>query len=362
MSVPFLAFLVIVAAGIQALVFGYFDLKRLSYRRAFDRDTAVEGERVELIEVIQNAKPLPVPWLRVESRISPHLRFRGDDEREISGERYHKSVFFLPPLSQITRRHQVHCARRGYYALNSVAITAGDLLNLGAVHTGQSLDCALTVHPRLLTDQELSVPCARWQGEVAVRRFIQPDPVLVSGIRDYRAGDNVRDIHWRATARMSALQVKQRDYTQSPRAMVLLNVQTSEAQWGELNDAEQQAIEQGIRIAATLCVRALQAGVEAGFASNGCLFGEKGQGRPVYVPSQRHPAQRQLLLDAMARLVVHRELSFPTFLDALAHLRGEDILILSAYDSDAIQLAMRKLRALGNTCTLVRLEGGRADA
>ena len=128
MTIFWIIALAALVALIQATLFSTFNLKALSYERRFSRPAVQEGEAVELVEVIRNRKVLPVPWLRVESRISPSLRFGGAaGEREIDFEQYHRSVFYLSPLCQITRRHEVTCLKRGYYPVGSVALTAGDL-------------------------------------------------------------------------------------------------------------------------------------------------------------------------------------------------------------------------------------------
>ncbi len=357
---------ILVSVGIailaQGLLVGLFGLKKVGYERRFSRRSAYEGEQVELVEIIRNRKILPVPWIRVESRISPFLRFGHggqSEEREISADQYHKSVFYLGPFSQITRRHEVTCLKRGHYEAGSVALTAGDLMAVWMKTRQMSLDCALDVYPRLLSEDELDTPSTRWQGELAVKRWIMPDPFLVSGIRDYRAGDPLRDVHWRASARTGTLQVKTRDYTADPRMLVVLNVQASEEQWGDLMDYEQEGIEQGVRIAATLCQRALDAGVEAGFATNACMTGEKGTGKTILIPSRRSNDQMEVLLTAMARMEIHREITFPTLLEALCDLQGEDMLILSVYDSEQIQSRLDMLRAAGNSVTMMMLERGR---
>ena len=120
-------------------------------------------------------------------------------------------------------------------------------------------------------------------------------------------------------------------------------------------DYEQETIEQGIRIAATLCARAVRLGSEAGFASNACLFGEKGQGKTVFVPARRSSDQMEQLLSVMARMLIHREISFQTFLDNF-EVSGTDILILSAYESEGISRRMRELELLGNSVALIKLE------
>ncbi|NLG23769.1 MAG: DUF58 domain-containing protein [Clostridiales bacterium] len=362
MTIFWIIALAALVALIQATLFSTFNLKALSYERRFSRPAVQEGEAVELVEVIRNRKVLPVPWLRVESRISPSLRFGGAaGEREIDFEQYHRSVFYLSPLCQITRRHEVTCLKRGYYPVGSVALTAGDLFALSLTHAQKACDCAITVYPRPLADDEVDAPSSRWQGELAVKRWILPDPFLVAGIRDGRAGDPMRDVHWRLTARTGRLQVKVRDFTADPRAMVILNVQTSEEQWGELMDYEQDGIERGIRLAATLCLRALRSGVEAGFAANGCPWGRKGSGVATFVPPRRSFDQAEAILTAMARLTLHREVTFPTFLENLPPMRGVDILLISCYDSPAIQRQVRRLREAGCSVTLIGIQPGTAS-
>ena len=351
-----------VLALLQGVMFSLFNLRKLTYRRYFSRNSVSEGEQLELVEVIRNVKLLPVPWLRAESRISPNLRFGSaaiNEEREISANRYHRSVFFMGPFSQITRRHTVTCLKRGHYEAGSVALTAGDLFGLGQKTRQVNLPCSVDVYPRILSEDELGTPSTRWQGDLAVKRWIMPDPFLTSGVRDYREGDPLRDIHWRASARMGQLQVKVRDYTADPRMMVVLNVKTSEEQWGDLMDYEQEGIEQGVRIAATLCLRALNEGVEAGFACNGCLQGDRGTGKTVFVRSSSASDQAEVLLSTMARMEIHWERNFSTFMETLGDVTNTDILILSTYDSEAIRYQMDMLRRAGNSVTFMQLERGK---
>ena len=238
MSVLWLIALTVAFALLQAVIFHHFNLRKLSYERHFSQKSAFEGQKVELIEGMRNEKLLPVPWLRAESRIPRELAFEKEqmDAHEVSGGLYHKSIFFLPPMSRITRHHEISLRKRGVYDAGSVALTAGDLFSLARSERQEELDCGIVVYPRILSEDELPDPANRWLGEAVVKRWIMPDPFLVNGIRDYRAGDTLRDVHWRASARTGELCVKVRDYTSDPRALVILNVQTSEAQWADVAD------------------------------------------------------------------------------------------------------------------------------
>ncbi len=64
----------------------------------------------------------------------------------------------------------------------------------------------------------------------------------------------------------------------------------------------------------------------------------------------------------MARMILHRELNFHTFLESLTDVTGQDILIISCYETGEIEEAMERLRQQGNTVETLRLERGRAAA
>ncbi len=351
-------FLLIVAvflimAIIQAWLVARFGMRGFSYRRALSRTEAYEGDRVELIEVIGNRSLFFLPWVRLETRVPPAFGFHTREEVEIRGGHYHKSVFTLLPYSQVTRRHHVVLGHRGHYRLHHASLTASDLLGMRLVSRELDAPAEIYVYPRLLPERDIMFPSSRAQGDISVRRWIQPDPFLVNGIRGYRAGDPERDIHWAATARVGELQVKTHDFTSDPRLMVLINGQKTEDQWGSLMEYEQQRIEYAISLAASMCVYALRHGMEAGFAASMPL--DEGEECACLLPG-RGAGWEQTLLCAFAALQIRLLRSFPTFLEHLPRLTGADIVILSCYDSPEIRERMRQLRLLGNSVTLRLLE------
>lgn len=334
---------------LHSFVLKRFALRRLTYERRFDRLAAYEGDKAELVEVIRNRKLLAVPWLRAESRISPNLVFRTDIETHITGEQYHKSVFYLKPYSQIVRRHTVLLKKRGYYKAGAVAVTAGDMMGITSAQMQVDTGAAIEVYPRLLSAEAIPLPASRWQGDLIVRRWIVSDPVWVSGIRSYAAGDDPSDIHWPATARLGTPQMKVHDQTADVKLLIVINAQMSEHQWADLMEYEQPAVEQMISLAATLCVNALNHGMEAGFAANIPL--DKGA-EPAILPPARHSLRETEILSAMAHLTIQRTRTFLSLLDRLAAFTGMDMLLLSVYDSELIQARLNTLRLRGNTVAL----------
>lgn len=252
----------------------------------------------------------------------------------------------------MTRRHRVKLCQRGHYVLSHAVMTYGDLLCTRSDFRDVDAPAEIFVYPARTADALPSLPSSRFQGDVSVQRWILSDPFWINGIRSYRAGDPLRDIHWAATARTGQLQVKTHDFTADPRLMVLINAQRSEDQWGELLEHEQSGIERAISLAATLCTRALSGGVEAGFAANMPL--DDGS-ECAFFPPARGAGRDEALLCAMACLQIKRLRSFPAFLEDMCVLRGMDILILSSYDSEQIRARMQRLRQLGNSVALLVL-------
>ena len=78
------------------------------------------------------------------------------------------------------------------------------------------------------------------------------------------------------------------------------------------------------------------------------------------LPPSGGEAREEELLTAFARLRILRTRSFNTFLEELRALSGLDMIVLSPYDSEALQVRLEALRARGNTVRLFVVEGGAA--
>lgn len=348
---------VAVLAILQAVYYNRRGLKHVSYDRHFSRERVFEGEKVDLVEVLANDKLIPVPWVRVESRISSNLRFRRQENMGITLDRFHKSLFFLGAYSRITRRHEVTCLRRGYYDCSLTSIVAGDLFGVGHDRADVTGDAKLFVYPAVLRPDELPETALKWQGDITVRRWILPDPILVTGIRAYRSGDPQKDVHWGATARTGSLQVKQRDYTVSPRAMLVLNCQISERQAGAMEPKDEEYIEGGVRICAALAAWCVRSGVDVGFLTNG---ESRLADIDLHIPPRCSEAQLERILEALAVLRIKMTVDLHVLLDRQLEnsMTDMDILIVSAYWSEPLEERAQRLRQMGNSVTWLRIGGG----
>ncbi len=330
-------------------------LRDLTCQRSFSCQTAFEGDEAELVEVVRNDGPFIIPWLRVESYISPNLRLGKQDNLLVSNEAFYRSCFTLLPYQQIRRRHRVKFLHRGVYNLGNATLSAGDILGVTRHWKEQNMQTPVTVYPLILEREDLPYPLAQQMGELESRNRLMQDPFLIKNVRPYQYGDRVRDIHWQATARTDEVQVRVHDDTICPKLLVVLNAQRTDGQWDDYvrkEDVEQ--VEKEIRFAATVCIRSLQAGLSVGFAAN--MPQERNGESTLLLPDSGAVGQEDIL-EAFARLQVHCAEKFIPFLETLEHCRDLDIMILSAYDSEGIQQTIEKLRACGNRVTFFNTKG-----
>ncbi|MNO26884.1 hypothetical protein D3C76_167450 [compost metagenome] len=340
---------VFLIAFLIAFVYERWALAGIEYDRYFSKRSLFEEETLEMVEVISNAKLLPLPWLRLESSMSRWVRFgKASNLNVYSGDIYqnHISLFFLRPYRQITRRHKVTCMRRGVYHLRTATLTTGDPLGLISKARQFDLDSELMVYPRILPLQELPLPNHSWLGNLIVRRWIVEDPFLTAGVREYLPGDGMRSINWKATARTNALQVHQRDYTADHRLLICLNIESSENMWKTVTDPER--IEVGIRYASSVAGYALQNGIETGLLCNGQLTGKPHE--PIVIEPSAVSDQLKWLLETLAQIELVRTVSMFRLLEKLAEegTTNTDVLIISCHRGDSLFRSAQLLQRKGN--------------
>ncbi len=134
--------------------------------------------------------------------------------------------FLLPrmdPLEERTVRYPVRSAVRGAYTLGPLGLRQRDPFGLTYVAVRLSSTAELIVLPRVydLGDERLRAQARGSEGE-------QPQMVALHGeddvsIRSYRDGDELRRVHWPATAHRGELMVRQEDRPARRRAVLLLD-------------------------------------------------------------------------------------------------------------------------------------------
>ena len=115
-----------------AYLWARYCLVNLSYQRHLGAHRLYLGEETDLRMEIVNAKPLPMPWLRVDDLMPITINVTSQQtEEEKDGEhRRLVTVLGLRWYERVIRRYRVRGLRRGYWTFGPAQLRSGGYLRL----------------------------------------------------------------------------------------------------------------------------------------------------------------------------------------------------------------------------------------
>ncbi|HEY8552352.1 MAG TPA: DUF58 domain-containing protein [Thermaerobacter sp.] len=121
------------------------------------------------------------------------------------------TVFYrsLGPWGSLVWRQTVVVLRRGRYTLGPVTVELQEPLGIFRVRREVAAETALTVYPRVVAVDELAVLPRQPFGQQRVDTRAWQDPSSLADVRPFRPGDNPKHIHWKLSARLDELHVKE---------------------------------------------------------------------------------------------------------------------------------------------------------
>jgi len=205
--------LLMVAAKIQVS----YAVKGLKLRRIAPA-TATVGENVSIRFQVSSTKRLRGPMLVVEEAYADPTWMDG----------VQPAPAFSPPVHGSAEvSYSFRPRRRGRFQSEGVNLYAADTLGIAwKRRTFGTEDQALLVLPR---PEAVPIDLRRvagWGMSDAESGASEGSGIEPRGIRDYAPGDSLRHIHWRTSARLGRLQVKQFETGQLAEAVLVLDTRS----------------------------------------------------------------------------------------------------------------------------------------
>jgi uncharacterized protein (DUF58 family) len=294
---------VIAAVGFAVMIVG--GLSRYWSRHLFDRTSlrpklaesrAFPDEAVGLEVTLENRKVLPLPWYEWRLGLADALRVK--DEAMASSA--------VPGLNWLYRRgsmgwygrrswsFSMSGTERGYHQVGPSTLRSSDLLGVFPRRTELPGVEHLVVYPRVSSLDDLLLPADRPFGGRRGGTPISEDPLRIAGLREYRPGDPLKRIDWKATARTGELTSRVYEPAATHQLYICLNIDTLEHAWeGYLKEELERAIE----VAASVAVWAASQRFAVGLLANGSY---PDADRPIRLPPSRSREQVTRILEALA--------------------------------------------------------------
>ena len=229
----------------------------------FQEQPVHEGERAYLTETIENRKWLLLPMLQAAFRVHRNLFFEEEENTSISDYTYKRDIFSVLFYQKIQREIPFLAGKRGYYEIEQAEVLTRGLLMNREMYLTVPVSTHLYVYPRTIPFSGMEIPFKKLMGQVLVRQRMYEDPFSFRGLREYRPGDPMNKINWKASAKEAGLMVNLLDSTSSAQVLIYLDVE-DETIWkyGEIHEA-------CISLAVSLAEQLLQRGIATGLVTNG---------------------------------------------------------------------------------------------
>jgi uncharacterized protein (DUF58 family) len=252
--------------------FGLADLEA-GYR--VDHRQAHVGDDLRTTYSISNASNLPKPWLEVYNPTDLPVPLPG---RALGLRSWaQRSWVAIVPLT-----------RRGTYRVEPMIVRTGDPFGFFEAAATVGRPTMVTVFPQVVPLPRWRLPNANLEGShSAPERTLQTTP-LATTVRPYAPGDSFNRIHWRSTARLGEIQVKEFDLEQTADVWLYVDLEAP-VQGGE---GDVSTVEESLRVAASIAHDAFLENRAVGLTTSGH--------RLVSIPADRGPRQRQKVMQLLA--------------------------------------------------------------
>lgn len=218
-----------VGYGSLTRVWSRYGVRRVEYGRTLGASRAVAGDTVPLDVTIWNRKPLPLPWVAADDLVGAGLTVRErpqmDRDNERNGALVLRNGWALAWYERVVRHFHLDDVRRGTYEFGPVQLRVRDILGRMAANQELELPDTLVVAPRTVAIQHLDRGRSPI-GERRARSSLFVDQSLYGGVRPFQAGDSLRRVHWRATARLGTPVSRRYEPARGRDVVLVVDVQT----------------------------------------------------------------------------------------------------------------------------------------
>jgi uncharacterized protein (DUF58 family) len=314
----FICGLLLLGIAITPELWYRFGLRGLTVTREMKSGHASFGQVVMIPLSVENRKLLPLPMVETVDEFPEALPVLGARLNLSSrpGSALLTRALRLWTYQRVRRRYYVRAIQRGAFVIGPTQVSVTD--PFGILTREEIVDTrrALLVHPLIAPLDRFNLSPRAIFGDSASRLRLLEDPLRVAGIRQYAPGDDPRRVHWKATARMGALQSKLLDPSTQRTVLIALDVRTFQhAQLGY----DPELAELGIAVAASVAAWATERGYAVGLIANGIVSSVDIQtdGRQdtraragatsltlphVMLAASARPEQLTAILDSLARV------------------------------------------------------------
>lgn len=184
----------------------YSIIGRASIKLKVDiKDTEIHvGEKIRYKIKIKNKWFLPLIFIAIDEK----------------NESFFPITTNLNPFQKKVIKRSIECKRRGIYKIGPVKIKLRDPFGIFEVKKTFNKKHKIIVYPNVY-DISIELPAIAEIGRAEGKNKQYEDYTNLSNLREYINGDSLKRVHWRISAKLQKLYVKEYEYTASNEVFII---------------------------------------------------------------------------------------------------------------------------------------------
>lgn len=171
------------------------------------------GDTINIEYKVSNTSYMPISHAKIEFFLSEKL----NTESSLQEVAYFKSY------QMINFSKDIKCLYRGYYKIGKVRVTLFDPMMLASREIAFDKEIDLTVHPKIWPIHKLPLDTKDLHGTLKSHEKTAEDRTNIINIRPFERGDQLKNIHWKLSAKLGEIQTKEFEQTLSVRFFMVLD-------------------------------------------------------------------------------------------------------------------------------------------
>lgn len=282
-------------------------------------NTALEDETLDVEIDIRNRSFLPKYYLLLEDLFSASF----------GQARYKRQLLAqIKAKQKINTAYKGRCFKRGLYRIGPISVIFSDLLGIFFRSKTYPVYSQLIVYPKIFNIQRFpSLVKGNISSMGVGTRRVSGDDFEFFGVREYRLGDPLKKIHWRTTARLGFLAVKEYEQYAAYNVSIVLDLNKS----SNIGFGKETTLEYAIKIAASCAKYLIEKGVLVQFVAHGQ--------EPVIFPFNKGGFHLQEILKFLATAEAEGHVSLSELLTVNSEFiptYSTVVLIMNDNDSEAL--------------------------
>jgi hypothetical protein len=210
-TVPFMIFYVVLILPAASFIYTLIIFYRFKYFQEIDKKFIIKGDRINYIFTISNEDFLFYPYL--------HVTFFGS--KTIFNEQFKKINLSLLPHKEMTYTFELYCRYSGNYEIGVEKIEIGDFLGIFKFTYKVPFPLSIIVYPRIIVLERFRLKTDFTSESYSSSLNRHEETGILEDVRKYAYGDTLKKVHWKLSAKLNEIMIKQFQSTTESSALII---------------------------------------------------------------------------------------------------------------------------------------------